>query len=109
VEEGIHVKIAILNNGYLGMVRQWQNLFYKKRYSYTHLADVPDFVKLAEAYGALGIRVKKKNEVRPAIEKAIGTDKTVLIDFVVDPEENVLPMVPAGEAIDKMILIGSLA
>ena len=109
VIEDIPVKIMILNNSYLGMVRQWQNLFYKKRYSHTYLPPVPDFVKLAEAYGALGIRVKKKGEVVPAIEKAIASDKTVIVDFVVDPEENVLPMVPAGEAIDKMILMGSLA
>jgi len=102
----INVKIAILNNGYLGMVRQWQELFYHKRYSYTCLYN-PDFVKVAEAYGAMGIRVTKKEEVRPAIEKAIATDNVVFIDFHVEPEENVYPMVPAGEAIDKMI--GGLA
>jgi acetolactate synthase-1/2/3 large subunit len=102
----INVKVLILNNGYLGMVRQWQELFYKKRYSYTTLYN-PDFVKLAESYGAAGIRVTKKEEVRPALEKAIETDNTVFIDFHVEPEENVYPMVPAGEAIDKMI--GGLA
>jgi len=98
----INVKVAILNNGYLGMVRQWQELFYKKRYSHTCLSN-PDFVKLAESYGAVGIRVTKKEEVRPAIEKAISIDNTVFIDFQIDPEENVFPMVPAGEAIDRMI------
>jgi len=98
----INVKVAILNNGYLGMVRQWQELFYKKRYSYTCLYN-PDFVKLAESYGAAGIRVTKKEEVRPAIEKAISIENTVFIDFVVEPEENVYPMVPAGEAINRMI------
>ena len=98
----INVKVAILNNGYLGMVRQWQELFYKKRYSYTCLHN-PDFVKLAEAYGGVGIRVTKKEEVRPAIEKAIATDNVVFIDFLVEPEENVFPMVPAGEAINKII------
>jgi len=98
----INVKVAILNNGYLGMVRQWQELFYKKRYSYTCLYN-PDFVKLAEAYGAVGIRVTKKEEVRPAIEKALKIDNTVFIDFLIEPEENVFPMVPAGEAIDRMI------
>jgi acetolactate synthase-1/2/3 large subunit len=98
----INVKVAILNNGYLGMVRQWQELFYKKRYSHTCLYN-PDFVKLAESYGAVGIRVTKKEEVRPAIEKAIVTDNTVFIDFHIDPEENVYPMVPAGEAINRMI------
>ena len=106
----IPVKVAILNNGYLGMVRQWQELFYKKRYSHTYLTyGIPDFVKLAEAYGAVGIRVTKKSEVRPTIEKALEIDKPVFMDFIVEEEENVLPMVPAGEAINKMIMIGSLA
>jgi acetolactate synthase-1/2/3 large subunit len=98
----IHVKVAILNNGYLGMVRQWQEMFYKKRYSFTTLYN-PDFVKLAESYGAAGIRVTKKEDVRPAIEKAISTDNVVFIDFHIEPEENVYPMVPAGEAINRMI------
>jgi len=98
----INVKVAILNNGYLGMVRQWQELFYKKRYSHTCLYN-PDFVKLAQAYGAEGIRVTKKEEVRPAIEKALEIDNAVFIDFHIEPEENVYPMVPAGEAIDRMI------
>lgn len=98
----IHVKVAILNNGYLGMVRQWQELFYKKRYSHVCIS-APDFVKLAESFGAVGIKVTKKEEVRPAIEKAISTDNTVFIDFRVEPEENVYPMVPAGEAINRMI------
>ncbi|MDP8260426.1 MAG: biosynthetic-type acetolactate synthase large subunit [Candidatus Gygaella obscura] len=98
----INVKVAILNNGYLGMVRQWQELFYKKRYSHTCISH-PDFVKLAESYGALGILVEKKEDVRPAIEKAIKTDNTVMIDFRIDPEENVFPMVPAGQAINRMI------
>jgi len=98
----INVKVAILNNGYLGMVRQWQELFYKKRYSHTSLYN-PDFVKLAESYGAVGIRVTKKEEVRPAIEKALSIDNTVFIDFHIEPEENVYPMVPAGEAINRMI------
>ncbi|MFC1709017.1 biosynthetic-type acetolactate synthase large subunit [Candidatus Omnitrophota bacterium] len=96
------VKIAILNNGYLGMVRQWQELFYKKRYSHTPI-ESPDFVKLAEAYGAKGIRVHKKEEVEKAIKEAINTDNVVVLDFVVEPEENVFPMVPAGEAINRMI------
>jgi acetolactate synthase-1/2/3 large subunit len=98
----INVKVAILNNGYLGMVRQWQELFYKKRYSYTCLYN-PDFVKLAESYGAAGIRVTQKEEVRPAIEKALSLENTVFIDFHIEPEENVYPMVPAGEAINRMI------
>jgi acetolactate synthase-1/2/3 large subunit len=98
------VKVAILNNCYLGMVRQWQELFYKKRYSYTCLGGLsPDFVKLAESYGAVGMRITKKGEVRPAIEKALATDNVVFLDFHVEQEENVFPMVPAGEAINKMI------
>lgn len=97
------INIAIMNNSYLGMVRQWQELFYDKRYSHTHLTGNPDFVKLAEAYGAIGIRVTKTKEVRPAIEEAINTDKCVVLDFMVEKETNVWPMVPAGEAIDRMI------
>jgi acetolactate synthase-1/2/3 large subunit len=106
VIEKIPVKIAILNNCYLGMVRQWQELFYKKRYAYTCLAKsgcIPDFVKVAESYGAKGIRVTKKNEVSGAIKKAIETDGPVLIDFAVEKEENVFPMVPTGKAINRMI------
>ncbi|MFH0826625.1 MAG: biosynthetic-type acetolactate synthase large subunit [Candidatus Omnitrophota bacterium] len=102
VANKIHVKVAILNNGYLGMVRQWQELFYKKRYSYTTLYN-PDFVKLAESYGAVGIRATERQEVRPAIEKALSVENTVFIDFQIEPEENVYPMVPAGEAINRMI------
>jgi len=98
----INVKVAILDNGYLGMVRQWQELFYHKRYSYTCIS-APDFVKLTESFGAVGILVTRKEEVRPAIDKAIATDNTVFIDFRIDPEENVFPMVPAGEAINRMI------
>ena len=102
VANKIHVKVAILNNGYLGMVRQWQELFYKKRYSYVNITS-PDFVKLAESYGAAGICVTEKEQVRPAIEKALSIDNTVFIDFRVEEEENVYPMVPAGEAINRMI------
>ena len=106
VTNKINVKVAILNNGYLGMVRQWQELFYKRRYSQVNITS-PDFVKLAESYGAVGICVTKREEVRPALEKAINTDNTVLIDFRVEPEENVFPMVPAGQAINQFI--GGLA
>ena len=101
----INVKIAILNNCYLGMVRQWQELFYKKRYSHTYLntSNCPDFVKLAESYGAMGIRVTKKKDVRRAIDMAIKEPNTVLLDFRIEQEENVMPMVPAGQAINRMI------
>ena len=99
----IPVVIAILNNNYLGMVRQWQELFYKERYSFTHLKN-PDFVEVAKAFGAVGIRVRKEAEVVPALKKALNSKtKPVVIDFVVEEFENVFPMVPAGEAIDRMI------
>jgi len=103
VVEKIPVKILILNNGYLGMVRQWQELFYKKRYSYTDLGRVPDFVKVAEAFGAKGLRVKKKKDVLPALKKALACKGPIVVDFIVEPEENVYPMVPAGKAIHQMI------
>ncbi|KKN11701.1 hypothetical protein LCGC14_1023910 [marine sediment metagenome] len=96
------VKVAILNNGYLGMVRQWQELFHDKRYSHTRLDGNPDFVRVAEAYGAAGFLVEKKEDVRPVIEKAISINGPVVIDFRVDPEENVFPMIPAGQAISQI-------
>ena len=99
----IPVKICILNNGYLGMVRQWQELFYKKRYSGTELSGNPDFVRVAEAYGAKGRRVTAKEEVRPALDEAFADRDVWILDFHIDREENVFPMVPAGEAIDRMI------
>lgn len=102
VSHKIYVKVAILNNNYLGMIRQWQELFYKRRYSYSRLSN-PDFVRLAESYGAVGLRATKKEEVRPVIEKALSVENVVFIDFQIEPEENVFPMVPPGEAIDRMI------
>ncbi|MDH4225572.1 MAG: biosynthetic-type acetolactate synthase large subunit [Deltaproteobacteria bacterium] len=101
----IPVKIALFNNGSLGMVKQWQTLFYNERYEGVHLKDVPDFKLLAEAYGAVGIRVNTPEEVRPALEKARNIqDRTVLIDFQVDPDEHVYPMIPAGQSVDEMRL-----
>jgi len=97
------VNVAILDNQYLGMVRQWQELFYKRRYSHTDLTCNPDFVKLAEAYGAEGIRVTKPAEVKPALEQAIKSSKPVMLDFVVEREECVYPMVPAGGVLNKML------
>jgi acetolactate synthase-1/2/3 large subunit len=105
VEFKLPVKVAIINNGYLGMVRQWQQLFYEKRYSYTCLDCGPDFVKLAEAYGALGLRAKKPDEVKKTIEKALEYNGPVVMDFVVAKEENVYPMVPAGKPIHEMLLV----
>ncbi|MDP8213738.1 MAG: biosynthetic-type acetolactate synthase large subunit [Candidatus Euphemobacter frigidus] len=103
VTNSLPVKVAILNNGYLGMVRQWQELFYKKNYAGTVLVGNPDFVKLAEAYGAGGIRVTEKKEVVPALKKALKYPGPVLIDFRIAPEENVWPMVPAGVSIRQMM------
>jgi len=108
VIEKLPIKIILLNNGYLGMVRQWQELFYNKRYAYTLLAkDVlttcPDFVKLAESYGAKGIRVEKKADVKKAIKAAIKQKGPVVVDFLIEREENVFPMVPAGESISNML------
>ncbi len=99
------VKVAILNNGYLGMVRQWQELFFKERYSHTNLdAGNPDFVKVAEAYGAVGLRATKPEEVEPVIKESLKIkNRPVFLDFVVDWKEKVFPMVPAGAAIDEMI------
>ena len=101
-QERIAVKIAILNNGFLGMVRQWQELFYDKRYVATPLSG-PDFVKIAEAYGIAGVRVNNKIDIVPAIEKAMAEDGPFLVDFRVEPEENVYPMVPPGEGINAMV------
>ena len=99
----IPVKVAILNNGYLGMVRQWQQLFYDRRYSQVDLSGVPDFVKVAQAYGVEGIRVEKVEEVEPAIKKALQIKGPVIMDFQIEREENVYPMVPAGAALYQMI------
>lgn len=98
------VKVAILNNSYLGMVRQWQELFYGERYSHTYLSTAPDFVKLAEAYGAVGFRATKPSEVEPVIKEALSIRKPVFMDFVVDWKEKVYPMVAPGAPIDQMIL-----
>ncbi|MBW2514667.1 MAG: biosynthetic-type acetolactate synthase large subunit [Deltaproteobacteria bacterium] len=98
------VKIVILNNGYLGMVRQWQELFYDKRYASTCMTCGPDFIKLAEAYGALGLRATKPEEVIPVLEKGLSSPNTVIMDFVVAQEECVYPMVPAGAPITEMLL-----
>jgi acetolactate synthase-1/2/3 large subunit len=103
VDNDLPVKIAILNNSFLGMVRQWQQLFYEKRYSATPMT-APDFVKLAEAYGAVGLRATKPQEVEPVIKEALETPKPVIMDFRVEPEECVMPMVPAGKAMHEMLL-----
>ena len=104
--ERIPVKVAILNNSYLGMVRQWQEMFYEERYSEVYLSpEVPDFVKWAEAMGCVGIRVESPEEVVPAIEKANSiNDRPVVLDFRVDAREKVFPMVPAGVSNDDLLL-----
>ncbi len=106
VAERIPVKIAVLNNGYLGMVRQWQTLFFTNRLSHTDIAvGTPDLVKLAEAYGAVGLRVTKESEVDDAIKKAMAVkDRPVLVDFQVARDENVMPMVPAGGTVEEMLV-----
>ena len=99
------VKIVSLNNRYLGMVRQWQELTYNKRYSSSYMDSLPDFVKLAEAYGHVGMRIEKKSDVEGALREAIRLkDRTVFMDFQTDPEENVWPMVQAGKGITEMLL-----
>jgi len=102
---GTPVKVAILNNNYLGMVRQWQELFYNKRYSATIMEVTPDFVELAKAYGAVGLRAKTKSEVEPVIKEALATDNVVIMDFIINREEGVFPMVPAGKATTEMLLV----
>lgn len=102
VQYQLPINVVILNNNYLGMVRQWQELFLDKRYSHVDMIN-PDFVKLAEAYGAVGLRVEKPEDVRPALEEAINSKKTYVIDCVIEREENVFPMVPAGSAIYDML------
>jgi len=97
------VKVAILNNRYLGMVRQWQELFFNERYSYSNLDVVPDFVVLAQAYGAVGLRATRPSEVEPLLKEAFKIKKTVFMDFVIDWKEKVYPMVPAGATLDIML------
>ncbi len=104
VQYCLPVKVAILNNGFLGMVRQWQQLFYGRRYSCTTMDYAPDFAKLAEAFGAVGLRATKPSEVEAVLREAIATPKPVIMDFVVAQEENVYPMVPAGKDITEMLL-----
>jgi acetolactate synthase-1/2/3 large subunit len=105
VQYGLPVKIAILNNRFLGMVRQWQELFYDRCYACTEMDHTPDFLKLAEAFGALGLRAAKPEEVVPVLKKALSSKKTVIMDFIVEREEGVYPMVPAGADITEMLLV----
>jgi acetolactate synthase-1/2/3 large subunit len=102
VQERLPIKIAILNNGYLGMVRQWQQLFFEGRYSGTPLLG-PDFAKVAEAYGIPGLTVREKSEVASALAQAMDTDGPMVLDFRIVQEENVYPMVAPGRPVHDMI------
>jgi len=104
------IKIINLNNGMLGMVRQWQEMFYSKRYSQSYVTSLPDFVKLAEAYGHVGMRIERPEDVEPALRKAFTEykDRLVFMDFIIDPTANVFPMVAAGKGLSEMILADEL-
>ncbi len=103
---GLPLKIINLNNGYMGMVRQWQEFFYEKRYAMSYFDALPDFVMLAESYGHLGIKVEKPEDVRPALDEAFKQkDRLVFLDFITDREENVYPMIPTGAGMNEMILV----
>ena len=105
IQYGLPVKVVILNNRYLGMVRQWQELFYDKRYACTNMEYAPDFVKLAEAYGALGLRATTPDEVESVLKQGLSSPQAAIMDFWVDREECVYPMVPAGATLTEMLLI----
>ncbi len=105
VQYNLPVKIVILNNGYLGMVRQWQELFYDRCYACTEMEHAPDFVKLAEAYGAVGLRATRPEEVRSILEEGLSIPKPVIMDFLVEREESVYPIVPANAPITEMLLV----
>ncbi len=105
VANKLPIKVVILNNRYLGMVRQWQELFYNNNYSSTNMEAQPDFVKLAEAYGAEGYRIEKAEDMRAVLEKALASPNPAFIDVVVEREENVYPIVPVGAALDEMLLV----
>jgi acetolactate synthase-1/2/3 large subunit len=105
IQYGLPVKVVILNNRYLGMVRQWQELFYDKRYACTNMEYAPDFVKLAEAYGALGLRATTPDQVESVLKQGLSSPQAAIMDFWVDREECVYPMVPAGATLTEMLLI----
>jgi len=105
VQYNLPVKVVILNNGYLGMVRQWQELFYDRCYSCTDMSHAPDFVKLAQAYGAVGLRATRPEEVERTLRQGLAEPGPVIMDFAVEPEESVYPMVPAGAPITEMLLV----
>jgi acetolactate synthase-1/2/3 large subunit len=102
VQENLGIKMAVFNNGYLGMVRQWQELFYDRKYIATPLS-CPDFMKIAEAYCIPSLRVQKREEVAPAIRQAMAEPGPFLVEFMIEPEENVYPMVPPGAAVAEVL------
>ena len=104
VQHKLPIKIFILNNEYMGMVRQWQELLHEKNYAESYTAALPDFVKLAEAYGCVGIRAKTPDELDQKIKEMIEVDKPVIFDCVVDKEENCFPMIPSGKPHNQMLL-----
>ena len=104
VQYGIPLKVVIMNNGYLGMVRQWQEMFYDRAYSEVDLSVSPDFVKLAEAYGALGLRARTPDELTSVLTEGLAYKGVVIMDIVVSKEENVFPIVPSGQDARNMIL-----
>ncbi len=104
-QHGLPIKILVLNNGFMGMVRQWQEFFYEKRYSHSTVDDTPDFIKLAESYGHVGMRITKKADLEKAMQDAFAMkDQLVFMDVVIDPDENVYPMIEAGKAHNEMFL-----
>ncbi|HEB82339.1 MAG TPA: acetolactate synthase 3 large subunit [Gammaproteobacteria bacterium] len=106
LQYSLPLKIVNLNNGYMGMVRQWQEFFYEKRYAMSYFDSLPDFVALAESYGHVGIKIEKPSDVRGALEEAFAQkDRLVFLDFITDREENVYPMIPAGAGMNEMILV----
>ena len=107
VDYKIPVKIAVINNGYLGMVRQWQEKLFDKHYSQTHITS-PDYIKLAEAYGVLGLRITQENQIDDALDKAISYNGPVIMDFIVEPFEMVYPWVLAGKPLNEVLLSNNM-
>ena len=105
VEQKLPIKVIILNNRYLGMVRQWQELFYNKCYAFTGMEHAPDFLKLADAYGAVGLRASRPEDVEGVLKEGLSIPKTVIMEFLIEREEKVYPMVPAGAPITEMLLV----
>jgi len=106
LQYGLPIKVITLNNRYLGMVRQWQEFFYQGRYAMSYMDALPDFVKLAESYGHVGMHIEKPADVVPALKEAMKLkDRLVFMDFITDQTENVYPMIPAGAGLNEMILV----